>query len=45
MDQSNTSITAFAISKHLALSSVQMGLIFSAFVWTYAGLQILGDTG
>ncbi len=42
MDRSNISIAAFAISEDLALSSVQMGLIFSAFAWTYAGLQIPG---
>ncbi|MEM9833411.1 MAG: MFS transporter [Bacteroidota bacterium] len=42
MDRSNISIAAFAISEDLELSSVQMGLIFSAFAWTYAGLQIPG---
>lgn len=42
MDRSNISIAAFALSDELELSSVQMGLIFSAFAWTYATLQIPG---
>lgn len=42
MDRSNISIAAFALSEELGLSTVQMGLIFSAFAWTYATLQIPG---
>lgn len=42
MDRSNISIAAGAMSDDLGLSTVQMGLIFSAFAWTYASLQIPG---
>ncbi|MEM6806297.1 MAG: MFS transporter, partial [Bacteroidota bacterium] len=42
MDRSNISVASTAISKELELSSVQMGLIFSAFAWTYSTLQIPG---
>lgn len=42
MDRTNISIAAPFISKDLQLTSVQMGLIFSAFGWTYAALQIPG---
>lgn len=42
MDRSNISVAAAAISEELALSTVQMGLIFSAFAWTYSSLQIPG---
>ena len=42
LDRSNMSVAAAALSKDLALSSVQLGLIFSAFGWTYAFLQIPG---
>ncbi|MDF9796449.1 ACS family D-galactonate transporter-like MFS transporter [Catalinimonas alkaloidigena] len=42
MDRSNISIAAFAMSEELGFSSVQMGLVFSAFAWTYAALQIPG---
>ncbi|HEX8356731.1 MAG TPA: MFS transporter [Segetibacter sp.] len=42
MDRSNISVAAAAISKDLQLTPVQLGLIFSAFGWTYAGLQIPG---
>jgi ACS family D-galactonate transporter-like MFS transporter len=42
MDRSNISVAATAISQDLQLSSVQLGLIFSAFGWTYAALQIPG---
>jgi ACS family D-galactonate transporter-like MFS transporter len=42
MDRSNISIAAAALSKDLQLSSVQLGLLFSAFGWTYAALQIPG---
>lgn len=42
MDRSNISVAAAAISKDLQLTPVQLGLIFSAFGWTYAALQIPG---
>ncbi len=42
MDRSNISVAASAISNELRLTSVQLGLIFSAFGWTYAALQIPG---
>ena len=42
MDRSNISVAATFISRDLALSSVQLGLIFSAFSWSYAALQIPG---
>jgi len=42
MDRSNISVAAFAISDEMGLSTVDMGLIFSAFAWTYAIFQIPG---
>src|SRR5688572_13185794 len=42
LDRSNLSVAATALSKDLELSTIQMGLIFSAFGWTYAFLQIPG---
>lgn len=42
MDRSNLSIVAPLLSKELNLSSMQMGLIFSAFGWTYMAFQIPG---
>lgn len=42
LDRSNISIAAFAIRDELGLSTVQMGIIFSAFAWTYSILQIPG---
>ncbi|MEJ7740694.1 MAG: MFS transporter [Chitinophagaceae bacterium] len=42
MDRSNISVAAPVISDELKLTSVQLGLIFSAFGWTYAVLQIPG---
>lgn len=42
MDRSNISVAAAAIRNELRLTSVQLGLIFSAFGWTYAALQIPG---
>ena len=42
MDRSNISVAAAAISEELSLTTVQMGLIFSAFAWTYSSLQIPG---
>ncbi len=42
LDRTNISVAATAISGELQLSTVQLGLIFSAFGWTYAALQIPG---
>lgn len=42
MDRTNISVAASALSDELSLTSVQMGLIFSAFGWTYSILQIPG---
>lgn len=42
MDRTNIAVAASALSDELALSPVQMGLVFSAFGWTYAVLQIPG---
>lgn len=42
MDRSNISIAAPAILKDFHLTSVELGLIFSAFGWTYTFFQIPG---
>ncbi len=42
LDRSNISVAGPMLSKDLNLSTVQLGLIFSAFGWTYALLQIPG---
>lgn len=42
LDRTNISVAASAMSDSLELSKVQMGLIFSAFGWTYVTLQIPG---
>lgn len=42
MDRSNISIAAPAILKDFGLTSVELGLIFSAFGWTYTFFQIPG---
>lgn len=42
MDRSNISVAASAITGELGLTKIQMGLIFSAFAWTYSSLQIPG---
>ncbi len=42
MDRTNISVAASALSEELSLTSIQMGLIFSAFGWTYSILQIPG---
>ncbi|WP_428485908.1 MFS transporter [Rhodopila sp.] len=42
LDRSNLSIAAPGIAREFALSPVQMGLLFSAFGWTYTPLQIPG---
>ena len=42
MDRTNISVAASALSDELSLSAVQMGIIFSAFGWTYSIFQIPG---
>src|SRR5437868_322089 len=42
MDRTNISVAATVLTKDFNLSSVELGLIFSAFGWTYMGLQIPG---
>ena len=42
LDRSNLSVAATGLSEELQLSTVELGLIFSAFGWTYAALQIPG---
>nr|WP_240766567.1 MFS transporter [Paraburkholderia flava] len=42
LDRSNLSIAATAIGRELQLSPAQLGLVFSAFGWSYALLQIPG---
>ena len=42
LDRSNLSVAAADLGKDLELTTVQLGLIFSAFGWTYAALQIPG---
>jgi ACS family D-galactonate transporter-like MFS transporter len=42
LDRSNLSVAAAGVGDELGLTSVQLGLIFSAFGWSYAALQIPG---
>jgi MFS transporter, ACS family, D-galactonate transporter len=42
MDRTNISVAATAITEDLKLTPVQLGILFSAFGWTYAALQIPG---
>ncbi|MGA9659432.1 MAG: MFS transporter [Asticcacaulis sp.] len=42
LDRSNLSVAALGISKDFHLHSTEMGLIFSAFAWSYTSLQIPG---
>jgi len=42
LDRANLSIAEPLIKKDLHISTVQMGLVFSGFSWTYAALQIPG---
>jgi ACS family D-galactonate transporter-like MFS transporter len=42
MDRTNIAVAAPAISSELHLSTFQLGLIFSAFGWTYVASQIPG---
>lgn len=42
LDRSNLSIAAPALTTELGIDPVHVGLIFSAFGWTYAAMQIPG---
>jgi MFS transporter, ACS family, D-galactonate transporter len=42
LDRTNISVAASAMGESLHFSKIQMGLIFSAFGWTYVTLQIPG---
>jgi len=42
MDRANIAVAGPAVREDLGLSMVQMGLVFSAFGWTYSFLQIPG---
>lgn len=42
MDRSNLAVAASEIDKEFQLTPVQLGLIFSAFSWTYLAFQIPG---
>jgi MFS transporter, ACS family, D-galactonate transporter len=42
MDRTNISVAGSGIGAELHLDSIHMGIIFSAFSWTYATLQIPG---
>ena len=41
MDRSNLSIAAPLLKDELHLSASQLGILLSAFFWTYAGCQLL----
>ena len=43
LDRTVISVAAPLLSRDLGLSAVAMGVVFSAFSWTYAAAQILGD--
>lgn len=42
MDRTNVAVAAPALREEFGLTPAQMGLIFSAFAWTYSALQIPG---
>jgi MFS family permease len=44
-DRSNLSVGAGQIQKELHLDSLQLGMLFSAFFWTYALMQLLLISG
>jgi ACS family D-galactonate transporter-like MFS transporter len=44
-DRSNLSVGATNISRELGLSQYHLGLLLSAFFWTYAAAQLLGLAG
>jgi ACS family D-galactonate transporter-like MFS transporter len=41
IDRGSLSIAAPAVSKELSLAPAQLGLLFSAFFWSYAGFMVL----
>ena len=45
IDRSNLSIAAPLIQNQMRFSDAQMGLLFSAFFWTYSSLQLIGIAG
>jgi MFS family permease len=45
IDRSNLSIAAPLIQKEMHFNDAQMGLLFSAFFWTYSSLQVVGIAG
>ena len=45
IDRSNLSIAAPLISQQMHFTDGQMGVLFSAFFWTYSSLQLLGIAG
>ena len=42
LDRTNISVAAKTLQEELGISGLQMGIIFSAFAWTYTLLQIPG---
>src|ERR1700755_553036 len=42
IDRSNISVAAPAIARELSLSKIELGLVFSAFIWAYAIGQVPG---
>ncbi|WBM31682.1 MULTISPECIES: MFS transporter [Pseudomonas] len=42
LDRSNLSIAAPALTSELSIDPIHVGLVFSAFGWTYAAMQIPG---
>ncbi len=42
LDRTNISVAAIGIREEMNITEVQMGLVFSAFAWTYSILQIPG---
>ncbi len=45
LDRSNLSVAAPSLQKDLGFSTTQIGLLLSAFFWTYSLLQLLGISG
>ena len=45
IDRSNISIAAPLIQSEMHFSNSQMGLLFSAFFWTYSSFQLVGIAG
>lgn len=45
IDRSNLSVAAPLLESQLGYSTQQIGLLSSAFFWTYAGLQVIGLAG